>query len=85
MSPQAQFGLLISFPWPLWSTNLSLTTLYRATMVVVHLGWVDSDLGSSPGPRPVGCYRSYVLPNRRVEHPKSKSTQPRCTTTMVTL
>ena len=21
---------------------------YRVTMVVVHLGWVDSDLGSSP-------------------------------------
>ena len=23
--------------------------VYRVTMVVVHLGWVDSDLGSSPG------------------------------------
>ena len=22
---------------------------YRVAMVVVHLGWVDSDLGSSPG------------------------------------
>ena len=22
---------------------------YRVTMVVMHLGWVDSDLGSSPG------------------------------------
>ena len=33
-------------------------------------------------PRPVGCF---CQPNRRVEHPKSKSTQPRCATTMVTL
>ena len=24
-------------------------SMYRVTMVVVHLGWVDSDLGSSPG------------------------------------
>ena len=52
-------------------------------MVVAHLGWVDSDLGSSP--RLVGCYYSYLLPNRMVEHSKSKSTQPRCATTMVTL
>ena len=57
--------------------------IYRVTMVVAHLGWIDSDLGSSP--RPVGCYCSYLLPKRRVEHPKSKSTQPRCATTMVTL
>ena len=33
----------------------------------------------------VGCYCSYLLPGRRVEHPKSKSAQPRCATTMVTL
>ena len=28
---------------------MHLMFLYRVTMVVVHLGWVDSDLGSSPG------------------------------------
>ena len=33
----------------------------------------------------MGCYCSYLIPNRRVEHPRSKSTQPRCATTMVTL
>ena len=48
--------------------------LYRVTMVVAHLDWVDSDLGSSPSwwavtaVAAVGC----LLPNRRVEHPKSK-------------
>ena len=52
-------------------------------MVVAHLGFVDSDLGSSPWL--VGCYCNYLLPDRRVEHPKSKSAQPRCATTMVTL
>ena len=35
--------------------------------------------------RLVGCYCSYLLPNRKLEHPKLKSTQPRCSTTMVTL
>ena len=42
---------------------------YRVTMVVAHLGFVDSDLGSSPWL--VGCYCNYLLPDRRVEHPKS--------------
>ena len=50
--------------------------------MVVHLGWVDSDLESS---LLVGSYCSYLLPNKRVEHPKSKSTKLRCATTMVTL
>ena len=52
-------------------------------MVVVHLGWVDLDMGSSPG-----CLAAIVAaycPSRMVEHPKCKSTQPRCTTTIVTL
>ena len=39
---------------------------YRVTMVVVHMGWVDSDLESSPAG---GSYCSYLLPNKRVEHP----------------
>ena len=33
----------------------------------------------------MGRICSYLLPNRKVEHPKYKSTQPRCATTMVTL
>ena len=38
------------------------------------LGWVDLDLGSSPGwgADTVATY----CPSRMVEHPKSKSTQP---------
>ena len=47
--------------------------------MVVHLGWVDSDLGSSPGWR-AATVATYCL-GRVVEHPKSKPTQPRCTTT----
>ena len=59
-----------------------MVTLYRVTKVVMHLGWVDCKLGSFPGWL---RYCSYLLPKRRVEHPEFKSTQPRCTTTMVTL
>ena len=51
-------------------------------MVVVHLGWVDSDLLSSPG---WWAVTGYLLLDRRVEHPKSKAAQPRYATTMVTL
>ena len=45
--------------------------------------FVDIDLGSSPGwwAATVATY----CPNRMVEHPKSKSTQPRYSTTRVTL
>ena len=39
------------------------------------LGWVDLDLESSPGWW-AGTVASYC-PSRMVEHPKSKSTQPR--------
>ena len=52
---------------------------YRASLVVVNLGWVDSDLGSSPGWR--AAIVATYCPGRVVEHPKSKSTQSRCTTT----
>ena len=43
--------------------------------MVWQLGWVDFDLGSSPGwwAATVAAY----CPNRMVEHPKSKSTKPR--------
>ena len=47
---------------------------YRASHVLVDLGWVDLDLGSSPGwwATTVATY----CPSRVVEHPKSKSTKP---------
>ena len=48
-----------------------------------YLSWVDLDLGSSPG-----WWAATVAtccPSRTVEHPKSKSTQARYSTTGVTL
>ena len=58
-------------------------SMYRVTLVVAYLGWVDLDLGSSPGwwAATVATY----CPSRMVEPPKSKSTQPRYATTRVTL
>ena len=44
---------------------------YREFHLLANLGWVDLDLGSSPGTVATYC------PSRMVEHPKSKSTQPR--------
>ena len=58
---------------------------YRVTKVVAHLGFVDSDLGSSPGWWAVTAATCCPTGDRRSEHPKSKSAQPRCATTMVTL
>ena len=51
--------------------------------MVWQLGWVDLDLGSSPGwwAATVATY----CPSRMVEHSKSKSTQPSCQTTSPTL
>ena len=57
--------------------------IYRVTLVVVHLGWVDIDLGSSPGWWAVTVATDCL--SRMMEHLRSKSTQPRCTTTRVTL
>ena len=47
------------------------------------VGWVDLDLGSSPGwwAATVATY----CPSRTVEHSKSKSTQPSCQTTSPTM
>ena len=49
--------------------------IYKVTMAVADLGWVDLDLWSSAGwwAATVAIY----CPNRMVEHQKSKSTQPR--------
>ena len=57
--------------------------VYRVSHVLVDLGWVDVDLGSSPGwwAATVATY----CQSRMVEHPKSKSTQPSCQTTSPTL
>ena len=57
--------------------------MYRASHVLEDLGFVDLDFGSSPGwwAATVATY----CPSRVVEHPKSKSTQPRYSTTRVTL
>ena len=59
------------------------STVYRASHVLEDLGWVDLDFGSSPGwwAATVATY----CPNRMVEHPKSKSTQPRFSTRCDTL
>ena len=48
------------------------------TLVVEYLGWVDLDLGSSHGwwAATLATY----CPSRMVEHPKSKSAQPRYST-----
>ena len=56
---------------------------YRETHLVANLGWVDLDFGSSPGwwAATVATY----CPNRMVEHPKSKSSQPRFSTRCDTL
>ena len=50
-------------------------TIYREFHLLANLVWVDLDLGSSPGWW-AGTVASYC-PSRMVEHPKSKSTQPR--------
>ena len=65
------------------SQRVSERCVYRVTLVVVHLGGVDLDMGSSHG-----CSAAIVatyFPSRMVEHPKYKSTQPGRTTTCVTL
>ena len=64
-----------------WSSILGVYEIvYRVGLVVWQLGWVDLDLGSSPGwwAATVATY----CPSRMVEHPKS---QPRFATRWVTL
>ena len=53
----------------------SIKHTYRVRHLPGCLGWVDLDLGSSPGwwAATVAIY----CPSRMVEHPKSKSTKPR--------
>ena len=65
-----------------WGPRFS-QALYRVTMVVKHLGWVDSDFRECA--RLMGCYFSYLLQKKRVKLAKFESTQPRYRTTLVTL
>ena len=53
---------------------MSSIAQYWVSHLVADLGWVNLDLGSSPGwwAATVATY----CPSRMVEHPKSKSTQP---------
>ena len=53
----------------------SMHTLYREFLLLANLGWVDFDFGSSPG-----WWAGTVARSKMVEHPKSKSTQPRYAT-----
>ena len=70
--------------WPLSSVEIHRRySEYRLIHTVCYMGWVDLDLESSPGwwAATVDAY----CPSRMVEHPKSKSFQPRCAITRVTL
>ena len=51
---------------------------YRVTHLVANLGWVDFGFGEFP--RLVAAIVATYCPSRMVEHPKSKSTQPRFAT-----
>ena len=56
---------------------------YSVTHLLADLGWVDFNLGCS-----TGCWAVLQLrccPNKTVEHPKSKLTQPRSARRWVTL
>ena len=56
---------------------------YRVTHLLADLGWVDLDLGCSIVL--LGQHRSCRTAQPPVEHPKSKSTQPRSGRRWVTL
>ena len=63
--------------------RFSIKSIYRVSQKVSDLGWVDLDMGSSPGwwAAIVATY----CPSRVGEHAKSKSTQPRSETFWDTL
>ena len=58
-----------------WALCRRVAQLYRVTLVVEYLSWVDLDLGSSSGW--LAANVATYCPSRMVEHPKSKSTQPK--------
>ena len=55
--------------------GVEIERYYRVSHLLADLGWVDLDLGSSPGWLAIAV--AIFCPSRMVEHPKSKSTQPR--------
>ena len=57
--------------------------MYRVTHLLTDLGWVDFDLGCSTARWAV--LQLLCCPSKTVEHPKSKSTQPRSARRWVTL
>ena len=72
---------------PSWPTvqarMLQLQVIYRVSLVVWQLGWVDLDLDNSPGW--MAAIVATYCQSRMVEHLKSESTQPHCHTTWDTL
>ena len=63
---------------PSWPTvqarMLQLQVIYRVSLVVWQLGWVDLDLDNSPGW--MAAIVATYCQSRMVEHRKSMSTQP---------
>ena len=49
-----------------WNEGHVLSDLYRVTHLLANLGWVDLDLGSSPGWWPPLGHCSYILPKQDV-------------------
>ena len=56
---------------------------YRVTHLLADLGWVDYDFGSSPGWW--AATAATYCRSKMVQHPKSKSTQPRSASRCVIL
>ena len=69
-----------AFLWPWGEFHLFLPSLYRVSHLLVHLSWVDFDLGvpqSCPLAQPL--LQNSHQPRRNLtdsEHPKPESTQP---------
>ena len=70
-----EFENWTKFIWKRTFTALIIPQHYSEFHLLANLGWVDLDLGSSPGWW-AGTVASY-FPSRMVELPKSKSTHPR--------
>ena len=68
-------GMVLLTQYSIVEITFIRMTLVQGDSGGLRLGWVDLDLGSSPGwwAATVATY----CPSRMVEHPKSKSTQPR--------
>ena len=70
------YGTALILSWNVLNNHhLKLAKMGEIKLQVWQLGWVDSDLGGSPGwwAATVATY----CPSRMVEHPEPKSTQSR--------